>query len=346
MTSALSGSATPLAQAYDAALIDLDGVVYRGSDAVLGAREALLRVRQTDMRVVFVTNNSSRTPDVIADHLAELGVPTTATDIVTAADAAAALLADHVPPPADVLVVGAAGLRTALAARGYRSVSLARDKPAAVAQGYTADVTYAELTEAALAVRAGAVWVASNADATLPSDRGLLPGNGALVAFVATATDRAPLVAGKPEPTLVVEARRRAGATRPLVVGDRADTDVAAAHEAGFDSLLVLTGVSAPTDLPALPPAHRPTYLGTGLDALLESQPVTRVAGTTAQCGDASVAVDGRALLVSLPPSGGTGGALDALRACCALVWSGAADAIPSGEVQRTVAALGVAGDR
>ncbi|HWL35263.1 MAG TPA: HAD-IIA family hydrolase [Frankiaceae bacterium] len=274
----LGACAAPLCEAYDTALLDLDGVVYTGDAAIPGAVEAIAAARAAGMRIAYVTNNASRTPATVAAHLTALGIPAAESEVVTAAQAAATLLGTLVPPPGPVLVTGTEGLREALAAAGYASVPAAADRPAAVVQGYDPTLTYADLTEAALAVRAGAVWVACNLDATIPSERGQLPGNGALVAFVAHAVGRRPdAAAGKPERALHHEAVRRSGAVRPLVVGDRLDTDVEGAARAGCDSLLVLTGVTDEAALLAAPEGRRPTYVGLDLRTLLLPHPADGV---------------------------------------------------------------------
>ena len=159
------------------------------------------------------------------------------------------MLADRFPAGSPVLVVGGMGLRLAVRARGLRPVTTAADAPVAVVQGYAHDISYGLLAEAALALRAGAFYVASNADPTLPTPRGLQPGNGSLVQLLVTATERTPVVAGKPEPPLHAESVQRVGARRPVVVGDRLDTDIEGAVRGGADSLLVLTGVTGPADL-------------------------------------------------------------------------------------------------
>jgi HAD superfamily hydrolase (TIGR01450 family) len=264
------GGAAPLCRTYDVALLDLDGVVYRGDEPVPYAAEAVAAARAAGMRMAFVTNNASRTPAAVVARLAAAGVPATEHEVVTAAQATATLLGTLVPPGARVLVTGGDGLRQAVAEAGFAVVPDAAAAPVAVVQGYAPTLAYADLAEAALAVRAGAVWVASNLDATIPTARGELPGNGALVALVATATGRRPdAVAGKPEPALHEEAVRRSGARRPLVVGDRLDTDVAGANRVGCDSLLVLTGVTDAALLRDAPPERRPTYVGADLRALL-----------------------------------------------------------------------------
>ena len=274
----LGASAEPLCTAYDTALLDLDGVVYRGDEAVPGAVQAVAAARAAGMRLAFVTNNAARPPAAVAAHLARVGIPAGEAEVVTAAQAAATLLTTLVPAGARVLVTGGEGLRAAVADAGLAVVVSADDDPDAVVQGYAPGLTYADLAEAALAVRRGAVWVASNLDATIPTARGELPGNGSLVALVAHATGRRPdAAAGKPERALHDEAVRRTGARRPLVVGDRLDTDVEGANRAGCDSLLVLTGVAGEAALLAAPPERRPTYVGPDLRALLVAHPADGV---------------------------------------------------------------------
>src|SRR6202034_3179300 len=278
-------SESPLSEVYDAALLDLDGVVYLGGAAIPKAPEALAAARQQGMRLAFVTNNASRTPSAIAAELNQLGVPADPAEVVTSAQAAAHLIADKVPPGAAVLVVGGMGLRLALRERGLRPVSTAAEKPAAVVQGYAAGVDYGLLAEGALAVRAGAFFVASNADATLPTARGLQPGNGSMVQVIATATGTEPVVAGKPEPPLHAETVARTGAKRPLVVGDRLDTDIEGACGVGADSMLVLTGVSKPADAVLAAPDQRPSYLAHDLSGLLEPHPPVIATDGEFRCG-------------------------------------------------------------
>jgi len=262
------GCADPLDTAYDVALLDLDGVVYLGGTAIPGAAESLRKAQAAGMRLAYVTNNAFRTPAAIAALLTSFGAPATAQDVVTSAQAAARLLAERLPAGAPVLVVGGNGLRTALRERGLRPVSTALDRPQAVVQGYSPDVSYSMLAEGGLAVAAGALFVASNGDLTLPGRRGSQPGNGALIQVIATATGVQPVVAGKPEPPLHQESVLRTGAKHPLVVGDRLDTDIEGAHRVGADSLLVLTGV---TD-----PAAVHTEATAVLSALLKAQPGLR----------------------------------------------------------------------
>ena len=313
----LRGSSEPLASRYDVALLDLDGVVYLGGSPISGAAEALAKAAASGMRLAFVTNNASRTPAAIAAQLTGLGVPARPGEVITSAQAAARLLAERLPAGAPVLVIGGMGLRMAVRERGFRPVTVAADHPAAVVQGYAPDVSYPLLAEGGLAVAAGALFVASNADSTLPTSRGRQPGNGSLIQVIATATGRAPLIAGKPEPPLHAEAVARTGARRPLVVGDRLDTDIESAVRSGADSLLVLTGVTHPLDAVLAPARHRPTYLAENLAGLLGPHPqVTGAAGTFRCAGWRATATGGEVAL------SGTGAAIDGLRALCAAAWS------------------------
>ena len=308
----------PLASAYDVALLDLDGVVYVGASAVAGAADSLAKAKAAGMRVAFVTNNASRTPAAIAAQLARLGVPASASDVVTSAQAGARLLAERLPRGAPVLVVGGMGLRVAVRERGFRPVSVASDRPAAVIQGYAPDIGYPLLAEGALAVQAGALFVVSNADKTLPSARGRQPGNGSMSRVIATATGLEPLVAGKPEPPLHAESVARTGARRPLVVGDRLDTDIEGAVRVGADSMLVLTGVTSPHDAVLAPPHQRPSYLAQDLSGLLTPHPPVTKADGGFWCGSwhAHWQAPGRLAL------DGDGDPMDALRALCAAAWS------------------------
>ena len=333
MTAAPRGSQEPLDTAYDVALLDLDGVVYLGGIAIPGAAEALRKADAAGMRLAYVTNNAFRTPAAIAALLTSFGVPATQEDVVTSAQAAARLLADRLPPGAPVLVIGGSGLRMALRERGLRPVSTAIDKPQAVVQGYAPDISYPMLAEGGLAVAAGALFVASNADRTLPSRRGRQPGNGSLLQVIATATGVWPLVAGKPEPPLHRESVLRTGAKNPLVVGDRLDTDIEAAHRVGADSLLVLTGVTGPAEAVLAPPSQRPTYLAEDLAGLLEPHPGITEEDGAFSCGGWAARLDGGWLELT-----GDGERIDGLRALCAAAW--AADSVSEESVRPAIERL------
>lgn len=339
-TAPLGGSARPLAEAYDVALLDLDGVVYVGSAAVPAAAAALAAARGRGMRTVFVTNNASRPPDVVAAHLTDLGVPAAAGDVVTSAQAAARLLAGRLPAAAEVLVVGGEGLRVALRERGLVPVARCGPATAAVVSGFSPDLGWRDLAEGTYAVREGLPWVASNLDRTVPTPRGLAPGNGLLVDVVAAAAGRRPdAVAGKPELPLHQEAVARTGSLHPLVVGDRLDTDVEGARRAGVDSLLVLTGVTAAEDLLAAPPTVRPTYLGPDLAALLVPHLAPQPTDAGWACGGWRARADRGEVVLS-----GGGDRWDGLRAAAAACWLAADEKgpLPHAALIEVVARLGL----
>jgi glycerol-1-phosphatase len=316
---ALGGSPAPLCEEYDAALLDLDGVLYLGSEGVPHAAASVAAARSAGMRVAYVTNNASRAPVAVAAHLCELGIPAETDDVVTSGQAAVRMVAERVPPGASVLVLGSDALSELTRSAGLRpvrTVAAAAPSPvAAVVQGLSPTTAWTDLAEASVALRAGALWVTGNLDTTLPTPRGPLPGNGSLVAALRTATGREPLVAGKPEPALHQESVSRVGARRPLVVGDRLDTDVLGAVRGGADSLLVLTGVvDAPAVLRA-PAGSRPTYVASDLRGLLVRHPEAEVDGDRCRVGEAVASLEDGVLVVR-------GQGDDALRAACALAWA------------------------
>jgi glycerol-1-phosphatase len=322
----LQASQAPLVQNYDVALLDLDGVVYVGHHVVPGAQDALSQARAAGMRLAFVTNNASRTPHEVAAQLAQLGIPAKPDEVVTSAQAAARLLAEQLPRGARVLLVGAEGLEHALVEQGLQPVLTADEHPAAVAQGYGPDVGWRNLAEAAYAIHDGAWWVATNTDPTLPTPRGPAPGNGALVAAVRSATGKDPVVAGKPELPMHREGILRTGATRPIVVGDRLDTDIEGARRGGVDSLLVLTGVTHPIDVVLAPATMRPTFIAGNLTGLLEQHPEVVVANGSATCRGWEARIDSGMRLTAANHVAES--PIDALRAACGAVW--AADEPPA----------------
>ncbi len=269
---------------YAAVVCDLDGVVYRGPSAVPHAVEVLGAL---SVAVLYATNNASRSPDDVAAHLRELGLACTPEAVATSSQAGAWLLADRLPGGSPVLAVGGAGVATALAEAGLtpvRPADAANVTVDAVLQGYGPDVTASDLAEAAYAVQAGATWVASNTDGTLPTDRGVAPGNGSLVAAVERAVGTPPhLVAGKPGPPLYLLCAQRLDLPpgRLLAVGDRLDTDIEGAVAAGMDSLLVLTGVDDLRACLEAPVNRRPTWVAPDLQALL-ADPEDTAGGLTA----------------------------------------------------------------
>ncbi|MGH3321938.1 MAG: HAD-IIA family hydrolase [Streptosporangiaceae bacterium] len=341
-TKPLRACPKPLAEAYDTILSDLDGVVYLAGEPVRGTGEALEGAKTRGARVAFVTNNASRTPAAVAGRLRELGTTANTNDVVTSAQAAARLVARRVPPGSAVLVVGGAGLRQAVRAHGLRPVTLAADNPAAVVEGFVATTSYDMLREGGLAVRRGALFVASNADVTMPTIGGQVPGNGSLLRVIATATGQEPLVAGKPERPLFDEALRRTRARLPLVVGDRLDTDIEGAARADMPSLLVLTGVTSAFDLLRAPARCRPTYIAPDAYGLLSAHPeVERVNGVWRCRGWSVWMEEGGWLIEDAAGSVPGADAHDGLRALCAAVWA-SPDAVDDRSLAHAVDRLGL----
>jgi glycerol-1-phosphatase len=298
----VNAPASAVIDGYDAALFDLDGVVYLGPVAVPGAAEGIAALRQRGARVGFVTNNAARPPAAVAGHLVELGIPAVAEDVVTSAQAGADLVRSRFGPGIRVLVVGGEGVVKALDEAGLLPVWSADEEPVAVLQGWGVELTWQQLNEAAIAIHRGAHWVATNTDPTRPTDRGLVPGNGAAVAAVAMAVSVTPEVAGKPYRPLLDDTVARIGARRPIFVGDRLDTDIAGAVNAGLDNMLVLTGSHGPADLLIARPGERPTHLGYDLRALLDPPLVVTSDATGWHCGPARATVsDGEVQLTGAP---------------------------------------------
>ena len=272
---------TALATIHDVALYDLDGVVYIGAGAVAHASESITAAAALGLRPVYVTNNAARPPEDVVAHLLEFGLTPQIDEVITSSQIAADLLAQRYPSGSRILCVGGRGLHLALELVGLQPVAKFADDPVAVVQGFGPDVAWKSLAEISYAVHAGLPWLATNADLTVPTARGIAPGNGALVGTVTAATGKHPEVSGKPAPGVFTAAARRVGALNPLVVGDRLDTDIAGAVGAGMPSLLVLTGV---TDLAGAAGAGldcRPTYVWPDLRGLLAAQPIVESDGTT-----------------------------------------------------------------
>ncbi len=337
MRNGLISSSGPLVEVYDLVLLDLDGVVYIGPAAVPGAAEALDRVRAAGGRTAFVTNNASRPPATVAAHLRELGVQAEDDDVVNSAQAAAALLSRRLPAGAAVLVVGGEGLCRALEAVGLKPVASMQDEPSAVVQGFSPDITWKLLAEGTRAVRSGLPWIATNTDLTVPTPFGPAPGNGTLVAAVAAAGEVEPEVAGKPQPTLFLEAVERYDGKRPLVVGDRLDTDLEGARAAGLDGLLVLTGVHRVRAVVAAAPNARPALIARDLNGLLDAHPGPQPAdagGWSVHAATVRIS-DGRIDVVATGSD-----PLDLFRAGCAAAWDHTDQAHPTDPADRSRPAL------
>jgi HAD superfamily hydrolase (TIGR01450 family) len=302
----------------DAVLADLDGVVYKGADAIPFAVDSLNKAGET-LRVGYITNNASRTDASVAAHLSDLGLVVAPEDVVTSPQAAVVLLAGLVPAGSTILVVGGEGLTTEVERAGFRLTRSADDSPAAVIQGFAPTVGWEQLAEASFALHAGIPWVATNTDWTIPVARGIAPGNGTLVSAVHTAVGRLPVVAGKPERAIFDAATARFGSSNPLFLGDRLDTDIKGANAAGMESAHVLTGIDRAKQLLAADATLRPTYILGDLRELHLPYPATTIARNgTHSVRSAKVRLEGDSVVIV--DAGDD--ELDLLRAACSVIWS------------------------
>lgn len=315
----LASSTGPLHASYDLVMLDLDGVVYVGPDAVPHAADSLGEVAVSGGALAYLTNNAGRPASTVAQHLRDLDMPVADdAEVVTSAQAVARLVAADLPSGSRVLVVGGPGLVEPLTAAGLVCVESADDDPAAVVQGFHPSVGWTRLAEASYAVAAGVPWYASNADLTVPTPRGVAPGNGSLVQVVANVTGSRPVVAGKPERPLFDETLRRTGARNPLMVGDRIDTDIDGANALGIASLVVLTGVSDVAGLAALEPGRRPSFVSPDLRGLLRPHHDVTLEPERARCAGATAVVADD--VVRLQDEGDD--PIAAVRALLGLAWS------------------------
>jgi len=314
---------TPL-DGVDVVLADLDGVIYAGPNAIPHAVESLNRAGQT-RRLGYITNNASRTDVAVAAHLVELGLHAEPRDVVTSPQAAVRLLAKHVPVGSSVLVVGGEGLVDEVEKAGFVVTRSAEDSPSAVVQGFAPEVGWSQLAEASFALqpREDGVelpWIATNTDWTIPQARGIAPGNGTLVSAVHTAVGRLAMVAGKPEVPIFEEAVARFGASTPLFIGDRLDTDILGANRAGIPSALVLTGIDRAKHVLAAEKDYRPRYILDDLRQLHEPYPETRMSkdGSEARVGNAVVRISGVDVVIAREGDR----RIDLLRAAAAAIWA------------------------
>ncbi|MDP4756505.1 MAG: HAD-IIA family hydrolase [Aquiluna sp.] len=302
---------------FETLLLDLDGVIYAGANAIEDAVESIAKIQALAIPVGYVTNNSSRKPETIADQLRGFGLELNADQVISSAQAGVELLSTMIPEGARVLVVGGEGLRSRVVDAGYELVGSSEENPAAVIQGFAPEVGWKDLAEASYAIQGGAKWVATNQDWTIPRERGLAPGNGTLVSAVHTAVGQLPIVAGKPERAIFETAMREFGATSAIYVGDRLDTDVVGANKAGLGSGLVLTGVTTRKELLGARPDSRPAFiLGTLKDLLSPYRAPTKTKRGF-KLGDAEVEILGEKVVVSF----GDPKSLDALKAACLAIW-------------------------
>lgn len=242
----MNGAATDLTwlKQTDAYLIDLDGTLYRGNEVIDDAPAFVEWLQSSGKKFLYVTNNSSRTPEQVAEHLHELGIPAATDHVFTSSQVAAQYIQSDERVGKKVFAVGEHGLRVALQEAGCE---LVEEGPVDyVVQGIDREFHYGKLATASLLIQGGAVFLSTNVDKALPTEKGLMPGSGSLAAAIATASGTSPLVMGKPEARMIDFAVERLGVSkdRAVVIGDNLETDILAGVNAGVRTVLVLTGFS------------------------------------------------------------------------------------------------------
>jgi 4-nitrophenyl phosphatase len=251
---------------YKGYLIDLDGTMYRGTECIAEARDFVKELHKRDIPYLFVTNNSSRTPEQVAKKLENFGIPATKEQVFTTSQATANYIFER-KPNASVYVIGEEGIRTALEEKGF---TFAKENAEFVVMGIDRSINYEKLAIACLAVRNGAIFISTNGDIAIPTERGLLPGNGSLTSVVAVSTQVSPIFIGKPEKIIMEQALKVLGVPREdtLMIGDYYDTDIMAGMNAGIDTLLVHTGVTTKELLKQY--EKQPTYVVDSLKEWME----------------------------------------------------------------------------
>jgi glycerol 3-phosphatase-2 len=311
---------------YDGLLLDLDGVVYRGNLPISEAIETIEKL-STKFSIGYVTNNASRTQEQIAQQLRGFGLALDESQVISSAMAAAEMLAEQVS--GKVLVIGGDGLRKAVSDHGFEVVSSADDGPAAVIQGFSPAIGWKDLAEASYAINNGAFWLATNQDWTIPLERGIAPGNGTLVSAVHTAVGRLPEFAGKPARKIFDTAKKQLNMSNPLFIGDRIDTDILGANNAGIDSALVFTGIATGKETISAAKGSRPTYLLESVSEILEKYKAPKKTKYGYKSGSAQVELLGNKVRLI-----NSGSRIDVLRAACSVVW-GSEMAIYAMDVQK-----------
>lgn len=301
---------------HDALLLDLDGTVWKGGEAIDGAVETINDAASQGITSVFITNNASRAPQDVATKLGAIGIQTDAGHVLTSAQAAVSLARQYVSDTGKAYVVGAPSFKDLAQAAGFTVVDSADENPDVVLHGHYPETGWAQLTEAALSIQRGARYIASNLDTTLPMERGLAVGNGSLVAAVTTATGVRPASAGKPEPEMFFQAQRNVSSSKPLAVGDRLNTDIEGAVAAKIAVTHVMTGVSGPMSLVEAPKEQRPTYLAVDMRDLYKDPAYLKPGAQ----GGFTARVDGDNILLEHGTDAGT--PMEALRTVLQVAWA------------------------
>jgi 4-nitrophenyl phosphatase len=247
---------------YQGYLIDLDGTMYRGTEVIKEAAEFVRKLNELNLPYLFVTNNSSRTPGQVAEKLSGFGIETEEKQVFTTSQATANYIYEQ-KNDASVYVIGEEGILTAIKEKG---LSFEDEKADFVVIGIDHAISYEKFAVACLAIRNGATFVSTNADIAIPTERGLMPGNGSLTSVLTVSTQTEPIFIGKPESIIMEQALKVLGTKKEdtLMVGDYYDTDIMAGMNAGIDTLLVHTGVTTKEMLVGY--EKKPTYVIDALD--------------------------------------------------------------------------------
>ena len=253
--------------AIQAIILDMDGVLWRAAEPIGDLPEIFKRIENQGLKVALATNNATLTVNQYLDKLRGFGVQLRADQIVNSGHAAADHLSRKYPRGGEVFIIGEDGLRQALAERNFFQ---GEKNPLAVIVGMDRKVTYDQLSQATLLIRSGVPFIGTNPDRSFPTPVGLIPGVGAILALVKTATDVEPIIVGKPEPEMyrVALSRMSVSPEETLVVGDRIETDIVGAQKLGCRTALVLSGVTTEESARAWIPA--PDWIGPDLSSLLE----------------------------------------------------------------------------
>ncbi|MFZ3590655.1 TIGR01457 family HAD-type hydrolase [Bacillus sp. DJP31] len=251
---------------YEGYLIDLDGTMYRGKERILEACHFVRALHDKGIPYLFVTNNSTKTPEQVAQHLKEFEIPADIHQVFTTSQATASFIYEK-KADASVYIIGEEGLRQAMIEKGF---TIKEEEPDFVIVGLDRSINYEKLAIACLAVRAGATFISTNGDIALPTERGFLPGNGSITSVVAVSTEVAPIFIGKPESIIMEQALKAIGTDpkKTLMIGDNYHTDILAGIRAGVDTLLVHTGVTTKEHLSK--EEIQPTYVIHSLEEWME----------------------------------------------------------------------------
>jgi HAD superfamily hydrolase (TIGR01457 family) len=263
-------------QNLEALILDMDGVLWQGDAPLPGMPDLFAFLRERKIRFLLVTNNSSLTPESYSQKIARMGVKVSSGEIITSASATGEYLKMNSVPGERAFVIGGEGLKRAIRDAGLQ-VTPADDLQADyVVCGMDRELTWAKLANATINLRRGARFIGTNPDFTFPTEQGIAHGNGAILAALAAASGKKPVVIGKPFPFLFQESIRRLGVpkTRVAVLGDRLETDILGAKRAGLKSILVLTGVTDRRNARKSP--FPPTWIVKDIPSLLRSWPEPR----------------------------------------------------------------------